>query len=66
MGSDIVREQFRDLRFRTSERDLVRETEWFECYEADDPSVFKNFLFIGQRFVLPLLIVATKIYFFIF
>ena len=37
MGSDIMREQFRDLRSQTSKRDLVRETEWFECYKADDP-----------------------------
>ena len=47
VGLDIVRERFRDLGFRMSERDLVRETEWFECYEANDLSVFKNFLFIG-------------------
>ena len=60
MGSNIMRERFRDLGFRTSERDLVRDTEWFECYEADDPSVLKIFLFIGQRFVLLLLIVATN------
>ena len=38
----------------------MRETEWFECYEAGDPSVFKKNLFIGQRFVLLLLIVATN------
>ena len=43
MGSDIVAERFRDLRFRMSERDLVSEVEWFECYEADDSSVFKLF-----------------------
>ena len=38
MGSDIARERFRDLGFRTSERDLVSEAEWFECYEGDDSS----------------------------
>ena len=43
MGSDIVREWFRDLEFRKSERDLVSEAEWFGCYEADDSSVFKIF-----------------------
>ena len=37
MGSDIVRERNRDLGFRTGERNLVRETECFECYEVDDP-----------------------------
>ena len=41
MGSDIVRKRFKDLGFRTSERDLVREIEWFECYEVGDFSVFK-------------------------
>ena len=53
-------ERFKDLRFQTSERDLVRKTEWFECYEADDPSFFNIFLFIGQRFVLLLLIFVTN------
>ena len=36
-----MRERFRDLGFRISERDLVSEAEWFECYEANDSSVFK-------------------------
>ena len=40
----------------------MRKTEWVEGYEVDDLSVFKNFLFIGQRFVVLSLIVATKIY----
>ena len=44
-----------------SERDLVRKTGWVEGYEADDLSVFENFLFIGQRFVMMLLIIVTKI-----
>ena len=43
MGLDIVKERFRDLGFRTSERDLVSEAERFKCYEADDSSVFKLF-----------------------
>ena len=43
VGSDILRKQFRDLGFRTRERDLVSEVEWFECYEAHDSSVFKLF-----------------------
>ena len=42
-GSDIVRERFKDLGFRTSERDFVRETEWFEYYEAGESQVFKLF-----------------------
>ena len=44
-----------------SERDLVRKTKWVEGYDVDDLSVFINFLFIGQRFVVLSLIVATKI-----
>ena len=40
----------------------MRNTKWVEGYEANDLSVFKNFLFIGQRFVVLSLIVATKIY----
>ena len=44
-----------------SERDLVRKIEWVEGYEAYDLSIFKNFLFISQRFVVLSLIVATKI-----
>ena len=32
-----------------------------KIYEADGLSVFKNFLFIGQMFVMPSLNVATKI-----
>ena len=43
MGFEIVRERFRDLGFRTSERDLVSGDEWFDCYETDDSSVFKLF-----------------------
>ena len=35
-GLDIVRERFIDLGFRMSERDLVRETEWFEYYKAGE------------------------------
>ena len=31
-----MREQIKDLGFRMSERDLVRETEWFEYYEAGE------------------------------
>ena len=29
-----MRERFKDLGFRTSERDLVSETKWFEYYEG--------------------------------
>ena len=43
VGSDIVRDRFRDLGFRKRERELVRKIEWVEGYEADDLSVFKNF-----------------------
>ena len=39
----------------------MRKTGWVEGYEADDLSVFENFLFIGQRFVMMLLIIVTKI-----
>ena len=38
-----MRYKFRDLGFRMSERESVRETEWFEGYEADDSSVFELF-----------------------
>ena len=38
----------------------MRKTEWVEGYEVDDLQVFKNFLFIGQRFVVLLLIVMIK------
>ena len=31
-----MRERFKDLGFRRGERDLVRETEWFEFYEASE------------------------------
>ena len=62
ISSDIVRGSFWEPRVsKGSERDLVRTMEWVEGYEADDLSVFKKFLFIGQRFVMLLLIVATKI-----
>ena len=42
-GSDIVRDRFRDLGFQMSERESVRETDWFEGYEANDSSVFEIF-----------------------
>ena len=42
-GSNIVRDWFRDLGFQMIERELVRETEWFEGYEVDDSSVFELF-----------------------
>ena len=38
-----MRDRFRDLGFRMSERESVRQTEWFEGYETDDSSIFELF-----------------------
>ena len=39
----------------------MKEVSGLKVYEADGISVFKNLLFISQMFVMPSLIIATKV-----
>ena len=52
-GLDIVRDRFRDLGFRMSERESMRETEWFEGHEADDSSILNFSIYRPKIVMLP-------------